>query len=68
MILTFTFVMIFTITIMIRDNPGDLVVRCGEWDTQTEGEPLDHQVFLIKMMMMALEKQMELMLIIIIVS
>ena len=54
--------MIFTITIIIRDNPGDLVVRCGEWDTQTEGEPLDHQVFLIKMM--ALEKQMELMLII----
>ena len=34
--------MIFTITIMIRD----LVVRCGEWDTQTEGEPLDHQVTL----------------------
>merc|ERR1712004_336341 len=24
-------------------NPGDLVVRCGEWDTQTTGEPLDHQ-------------------------
>jgi len=24
-------------------NPGELVVRCGEWDTQTESEPLDHQ-------------------------
>jgi len=24
-------------------NPGNLVVRCGEWDTQTEGEPLAHQ-------------------------
>ena len=27
-----------------RGSPGDLVVRCGEWDTQTTGEPLDHQV------------------------
>ena len=23
------------------------MVRCGEWDTQTEGEPLDHQVNII---------------------
>ena len=22
---------------------GELVVRCGEWDTQTESEPLKHQ-------------------------
>jgi len=25
------------------NKPGDLVVRCGEWDTQTDGEPLPHQ-------------------------
>lgn len=25
------------------DSPETLVVRCGEWDTQTEGEPLTHQ-------------------------
>ena len=31
-------------TSISRGNPGDLVVRCGEWDTQTTGEPLDHQV------------------------
>merc|ERR1712168_1012603 len=24
-------------------DPSLLVVRCGEWDTQTEGEPLPHQ-------------------------
>merc|ERR1719427_513538 len=24
-------------------DPSSLVVRCGEWDTQTEGEPLPHQ-------------------------
>merc|ERR1712106_1024003 len=24
-------------------DPSSLVVRCGEWDTQTEGEPLAHQ-------------------------
>jgi len=24
-------------------DPSQLVVRCGEWDTQTEGEPLLHQ-------------------------
>ena len=35
------------ITTTIRANPGELVVRCGEWDTQTEGEPLDHQVTLL---------------------
>ena len=32
-------------TSISRGNPGDLVVRCGEWDTQTTGEPLDHQVW-----------------------
>ena len=26
-----------------RDSPATLVVRCGEWDTQTEEEPLPHQ-------------------------
>jgi len=25
------------------DDPSSLIVRCGEWDTQTEGEPLPHQ-------------------------
>jgi len=25
------------------DSPETLVVRCGEWDTQTDGEPLSHQ-------------------------
>jgi len=25
------------------NDPTSLVVRCGEWDTQTEGEPLAHQ-------------------------
>merc|ERR1719187_2203004 len=25
------------------NDPTSLVVRCGEWDTQTEGEPLPHQ-------------------------
>ena len=26
-----------------RDSPGQLVVRCGEWDTQTTTEPFPHQ-------------------------
>jgi len=26
-----------------RDSPGQLVVRCGEWDTQTDTEPFPHQ-------------------------
>ena len=26
-----------------RSNPGELVVRCGEWDTQTTTEPFPHQ-------------------------
>jgi len=26
-----------------KSDPGSLIVRCGEWDTQTEGEPLEHQ-------------------------
>merc|ERR1719209_1222028 len=25
------------------NDPTSLIVRCGEWDTQTEGEPLPHQ-------------------------
>ena len=26
-----------------RKEPGQLIVRCGEWDTQTNSEPLPHQ-------------------------
>jgi len=26
-----------------RENPNDLLVRCGEWDTQNETEPYPHQ-------------------------
>lgn len=26
-----------------KNTPGDLLVRCGEWDTQTSSEPLQHQ-------------------------
>jgi len=26
-----------------RDDPSSLLVRCGEWDTQTDSEPLKHQ-------------------------
>ena len=27
-------------------DPSSLTVRCGEWDTKTETEPLTHQVHL----------------------
>merc|ERR1719348_1543507 len=30
------------------DSPETLVIRCGEWDTQTEGEPLPHQQIQVK--------------------
>ena len=46
MIIFIVIIIIMITEPIIRANPGDLVVRCGEWDTQTEGEPLDHQVTL----------------------
>ena len=33
----------YCVSFLIRSDPTSLVVRCGEWDTQTEGEPLPHQ-------------------------
>ena len=28
---------------LLSSDPGQLLVRCGEWDTQTNSEPLPHQ-------------------------